>query len=689
MDRRHVEERILMLRKEINYHRYLYHVLDTSEISESALDSLKHELARLEGEFPELVTADSPTERVAGAVLKGFKKIRHRAPMLSLGDAFSFEELTEWEGRIQKLLVGGENLIYFSELKIDGFAVSLIYENGVLKSASTRGDGKVGEDVTENIKAIDSVPLAVGFADGMERHHEIQKLASRYPRAIRAVKNLPRTVEIRGEIYMTKKAFEALNREQKKKGLSLFANPRNIAAGSVRQLDSKVTASRRLDFLAYDIITDCGLNTHEEEHALARFLGFRTDPYARECRNLSEVEVFWKHIFSIRERLPFLIDGIVVQTNSNALFNKLGVVGKAPRGAIAFKFPGREATTDVTDIAVQAGRTGVLTPVAHLKPVDVGGVTVSRATLHNMDEIERLDVRVGDAVIIQRAGDVIPDVVRVLKNLRSRRSRPFEMPKTFCGERVVHPRGEVAHRIANPEKCSLVRREKFYHFVSKDAFDISGLGPKIVDRLLEEGLVEDPADLFSLTEGDIAPLARFGEKSAENLIREIQEKKEIDLPRFLYALGILHVGEETAIDLAEHFGTLEKLARAEADKLLTVPQIGDIVARSLYGWFRDKANSAFVKKLAHAGVRPKHFSVSRKPKKFAGLSFVLTGTLESMTRGDAKQKIREFGGNTSESVSKKTSFVVAGSDPGSKLDDAKRLGVRVVSEKTFLSMISE
>ena len=397
-----------MLRKEINYHRYLYHVLDTPEISESALDSLKHELARLEGEFPELVTADSPTERVAGAVLKGFKKIRHRAPMLSLGDAFSFEELTEWEARIQKLLVGGENLIYFSELKIDGFAVSLIYENGVLKSASTRGDGKVGEDVTENIKAIDSVPLAVGFADGMERHHEIQKLASRYPRAIRAVKNLPRTVEIRGEIYMTKKAFEALNREQKKKGLSLFANPRNIAAGSVRQLDSKVTASRRLDFLAYDIITDCGLNTHEEEHALARFLGFRTDPYARECRNLSEVEVFWKHIFSIRERLPFLIDGIVVQTNSNALFNKLGVVGKAPRGAIAFKFPGREATTDVTDIAVQAGRTGVLTPVAHLKPVDVGGVTVSRATLHNMDEIERLDVRVGDTVIIQRAGDVIP-----------------------------------------------------------------------------------------------------------------------------------------------------------------------------------------------------------------------------------------------------------------------------------------
>ena len=689
MDRRHVEERILMLRKEINYHRYLYHVLDTPEISESALDSLKHELARLEGEFPELVTADSPTERVAGAVLKGFKKILHRAPMLSLGDAFSFEELTEWEARIQKLLVGGENLIYFSELKIDGFAVSLIYENGVLKSASTRGDGKVGEDVTENIKAIDSVPLAVGFADGMERHHEIQKLASRYPRAIRAVKNLPRTVEIRGEIYMTKKAFEALNREQKKKGLSLFANPRNIAAGSVRQLDSKVTASRRLDFLAYDIITDCGLNTHEEEHALARFLGFRTDPYARECRNLSEVEVFWKHIFSIRERLPFLIDGIVVQTNSNALFNKLGVVGKAPRGAIAFKFPGREATTVVTDIAVQAGRTGVLTPVAHLRPVDVGGVTVSRATLHNMDEIERLDVRVGDTVIIQRAGDVIPDVVRVLKNLRSRRSRPFEMPKTFCGERVVHPRGEVAHRIANPEKCSLVRREKFYHFVSKDAFDISGLGPKIVDRLLEEGIVDDPADLFSLAEGDIASLARFGEKSAENLIREIQEKKEIDLSRFLYALGILHVGEETAIDLAEHFGTLDGIRAASESELSSVPNIGRVVASSVYDWFQKKENRVFLKKLERVGVAVKRVFVSRKPKKFAGLSFVLTGTLKSMTRGDAKQKIRELGGDVSESVSKKTSFVVAGSDPGSKLDDANRRSVRVVSEKTFLTMIGE
>ena len=689
MDRRHAEERILKLRKEINYHRYLYHVLDTSEISESALDSLKHELARLEHEFPELVTADSPTERVAGRVLSGFQKVRHALPMMSLGDVFSPSELKEWEDRIRRRDDSSTPADYFAELKIDGFAISLVYENGVLRRASTRGDGREGEDVTENIKTIDAIPLAIGDARALGARAGLAAIFAQYPRVKKALDRVPRVVEVRGEVYMAKKVFQALNREQGKKGLPVFANPRNIAAGSVRQLDSKVTATRRLDFLAYDIITDCGLVTHEEEHAFARTLGFRTDSYAKRCRDLSEVEAFWKHIFSIRERLPFLIDGIVVQVNSNAVFNTLGVVGKAPRGAIAFKFPGREATTVVEDIVIQAGRTGVLTPVAHLKPVDVGGVTVSRATLHNMDEIRRLDVRVGDTVIIQRAGDVIPDVLRVLKNLRPRSSRPFKMPKIFCGEPVVRSAGEVAHRIADPEKCFLVRREKFYHFVSKGAFDISGLGPKIVDRLLEEGLVEDPADLFSLTEGDIAPLARFGEKSAENLIREIQEKKEIDLPRFLYALGILHVGEETAIDLAEHFGTLEKLARAEADKLLTVPQIGDIVARSLYGWFRDKANSAFVKKLAHAGVRPKHFSVSRKPKKFAGLSFVLTGTLESMTRGDAKQKIREFGGNTSESVSKKTSFVVAGSDPGSKLDDAKRLGVRVVSEKTFLSMISE
>ncbi|OGZ96888.1 MAG: hypothetical protein A2847_02675 [Candidatus Sungbacteria bacterium RIFCSPHIGHO2_01_FULL_50_25] len=689
MDRRHAAERILKLRKEIDHHRYLYHVLNRSEISDEALDSLKHELVALEDEFPELVTADSPSQRVAGAVLKGFKKIRHGAAMLSLGDVFSSRELAEWESRIKKLLSRGEELDYFSELKIDGFAISLVYENGVLKSASTRGDGKVGEDVTENIKTIESVPLAIGFRDGMEQDREIRALASLYPRAVRAVKNLGRTVEIRGEVYMAKHTFDALNREQEKRGLPLFANPRNIAAGSVRQLDSKITASRRLDFLAYDIVTNLGQRTHEEEHIIAKLLGFRTDPHAKQCHDLSDVEAFWKHIFSIRDKLPFLIDGVVVQVNENAIFDKLGVVGKAPRGAVAFKFPGREATTIVEDIQVQVGRTGVLTPVAHLRPVDVGGVTVSRATLHNMDEIERLDVRAGDTVIIQRAGDVIPDVVRVLKNLRLKGLKPFHMPRVFCGEPVVRPKGEVLHKILHPDRCALVRRERFYHFVSKNAFDIQGLGPKIVDRLIDEGLVEDPADIFSLEEGDIAPLERFAEKSAENLIRSIREKKKIELPRFLFALGILHVGEETAIDLAGHFGTLEKIRAASESELSSVPNIGGVVAQSLFEWFRKKENEAFLKKLKDSGVHPKEAKVSRKPKKFAGFTFVLTGALRAMTRDEAKRRIRELGGDISGSVSRKTSVVVAGEDPGSKLDDAKRLGVKVASEKEFLSMIGE
>lgn len=685
MTKEQARERIEKLRKEINYHRYLIAVLNRQEVSEEALDSLKHELAKLEEAFPALITPDSPTQRVAGRAFEGFKKIRHIIPMRSLNDVFSENEVREWEIRMKKL--AGEQFHYFCEVKVDGFAVSLLYENGRLKTGSTRGDSIVGEDVTENLKTIESIPLSL--ADPLEFSKEpwVKKILRHYPRVLRATAKTPRLVEIRGEVYMTKKAFATVNREQEKRGLPQFANPRNIAAGSVRQLDPKITASRNLDFFAYGVATDLGQETHEEEHIIAKLFGFKTAEPMERVETIPEITTFWKKTLDGREKLSFLIDGIVVQVNENSLFDELGVVGKAPRGAIAFKFPGKEATTVVEDIIVQIGRTGVLTPVAVLKPVDVGGVTVSRATLHNMDEIERLEIRIGDTVIIQRAGDVIPDIVRVLKNLRTKNAKKFHMPKTFCGQEVVKKTGEVAHRVPHPETCALVTREKFYHFVSRNAFDIRGLGPKIIDRLIEEGLAETPADLFMLKEGDIKPLERFAEKSAENLVASIQSRKEIELPRFLYALGILHVGEETALDCAKHFGTLDKFLKASGDDLERISNIGPVVAESIATWLENKENQLLVKKLREVGVKVSPYKLQAASYKLAGKTFVLTGGLETMTRDEAKARVRALGGDISESVSKKTSYVVAGSEPGLKLETAKKLGVKVIDEKEFLKLI--
>lgn len=686
MTKQQAKERIEKLRKEINYHRYLYHVLDRQEISDAVLDSLKHELEKLEKEFPELITPDSPTQRVGGKPLPSFKKVRHSSPMLSLNDTFSEDELREWENRMAKLN-SGIKPDYFAEIKVDGFAISLIYENGVLKTGSTRGDGKVGEDITENLKTIESIPLILHDVSEFSQEKEVKRILESFLRVKKAAFKMPQILEVRGEVYMTKRTFDAINREQEKKGLAKFANPRNIAAGSVRQLDPKITASRKLDFLAYDLVTDLGQETHEEEHLIAKLFGFKTMELAEYCKNRDTILLFWKKVLARREKLPFLIDGIVVQVNNGGLFEKLGVAGKAPRGAIAFKFPAKEATTVVEDIFAQVGRTGVLTPVALLKPIEVGGVTVSRATLHNMDEIERLDVRIGDTVIVQRAGDVIPDVVKVIKNLRLSTSRKFRMPRKFCGQTVIRKEGEVAHRIPYPEKCELVAREKFYHFVSKNALDIQGLGPKIVDRLFEEGLVRDPSDLFLLKEKDIETLERFAEKSAENLIHSVQSKKEIELPRFIYALGILHVGEETAIDLAEHFGTLDKLRDSSLEELKAVPNIGEVVAKSIYDWFREEKNRDFVKKLIRAGVHPKGYRIKTEGLKLKGLTFILTGGLESISRDQAKEKIRRLGGEISESVSRKTSYVIAGLEPGSKLERAKKLGVKIIGEKEFLKLV--
>jgi DNA ligase (NAD+) len=698
-----VELRIKKLRKEINHHRYLYHVLDRQELSDAALDSLKHELARLEEQYPDLITPDSPTQRVSGKPLDKFQKVRHRVRMTSLHDAFSEEELRDWEIRIQKFATsysprssfGGAgkpqatSSEYFAEAKGDGFAISLVYQNGVLAAGATRGDGMVGEDVTQNVKTIESVPLRLEeeVNDVSEKNKEIREILRAFPRVKKAVSHIPATIEVRGEIYMEKKVFEGINRAQEKKGLPKFANPRNVAAGSVRQLDPKMTASRRLSFFAWDLVGELGQQTHEEEHLIMKVLGLPVVPLSKRCKNLEEVVHFQKEVGKKRERLPYLIDGIVVQVNDNIAFERLGIVGKAPRGAVAFKWPGVEATTIVRDITVQIGRTGVLTPVAILEPVAVGGVTVSRATLHNMDEINRLHVRVGDTVIIQRAGDVIPDIVRVLENLRPAGVKKFHMPRSFCEQRVVRKEGESAHKILHPEKCALVARERFYHFVSKSAFDIEGLGPKIVDRLIDERLAQDPADLFLLKEGDLKPLERFQEKSAENLIYAIHAKTEVELSRFIQALGILHVGEETAIDLVEHFGTLEALQKAPLDDLETVPNIGGVVARSIYEWFHRKVNREFLKKLFRAGVRPKSHKPQATSHKLKGKTFVLTGSLENMSRDEAKARIRALGGEMSESVSKKTSYVVVGADPGSKQEKAKQLGVTVINEKTFLKLL--
>jgi len=668
MRKEQAKQRIDKLKKLINYHRYLYHVLDRQEISDSALDSLKKELFDLEKKFPEFITPDSPTQRVGGEPLDKFEKVRHPEPMLSFNDAFSEKDMKEWLERIFKLLTEEEKkeIDFYCELKIDGLAIELIYKNGILKTGSTRGNGIIGEDVTQNLKTIEAIPLRL-------REEEIK---------------VPKEVVVRGEVFIPKKEFEKVNREQKKKNLPTYANPRNLAAGSVRQLDPKITASRRLDSFAYELITDFGAKTHQQKHEILKKLGFKTNPHNRYCENLEKVFEFHKYAQKIREKLDYEIDGIVVIVNSNKIFKKLGVVGKAPRGAIAFKFPLKQTTTVVKNIRVQVGRTGVLTPVAYLKPVKLGGVTISRATLHNEDEIKKLDVRIGDTVIVGRAGDVIPDIIKVLPELRTGKEKKFKMPKKcpVCGAKVEKKAGEVAYYCTN-QNCFARQKEYFYHFVSKGAFDIEGLGPKIVDQLLSEGLVSSPADLFVLKKGDLLPLERFAEKSAENLIKAIQERKEITLPRFIYALGIRNVGEETARVLAEHFCTLENLRKATLEELEKIKDIGPVVAKSIFNWFSLERNIKFLERLKEAGVSIKYQKTKPKRQKLTGKIFVFTGALATMTREQAKEKIRELGGEVSESVSKKTDFVVVGKDPGSKYEKAKKLGIKIINEQEFLTMI--
>ncbi|MDP3784962.1 MAG: NAD-dependent DNA ligase LigA [bacterium] len=653
-------ERIEKLKKAISKYRYEYHVLNKSSISPEALDSLKHELQKLEDEFPDLITLDSPTQRVAGKPIGGFKKAGHRAPMLSLEDVFSEEEFLEWAARAKKLLRESKMPELFAELKFDGLAVSLIYQDGMLRRAATRGDGRVGEDVTVNIRTIEAVPLSLD-------------------------KDMEGEVEVRGEVIITKKTFEKINREQTKKGGQIYANPRNLAAGSLRQLDPKITAKRRLDFHAYDLVAELGQKLHSEEHEILKELGFKTDDKAKVIKSLEEVFKFKEKIEKERESLPYEIDGLVIQVNNNKIFQKLGVAGKAPRGSAAYKFSPREATTKVNDVIVQVGRTGKLTPVAILEPVEVSGVTISRASLHNEEEIRRLGLKVGDTIIVGRAGDVIPDVRKVLKELRRGREKEFHMPKKcpVCGHETKREKGWPLTFCTN-KFCPAKHRENLYHFVSKNAFDIDGLGPKIVDVLLDQGLIQDAADIFDLKEGDIVPLERFGEKSAANIVDAIKAKSKISLPRFLVALGVLHVGEETSQDLADYFGSLEKLRHASLEELQNIPNVGDVVARSIYEWFRDKSNTKFLEKLLKRVSIGKYQVPAGKLK---GLKFVITGSLETLAREEAKARIKKLGGHASGTVTKETDYVVVGAEPGSKLNKARKLGIKIIEEDEFLKMI--
>src|SRR3990167_4266047 len=661
--------RIEKLKKLIDKYRYQYHVLNKLEISEEALDSLKHELKKLEDEFPELITLDSPTQRVAGKPLKEFKKVKHQTKMMSLEDVFSEEEFSEWLTRIKKL-APRDVFHFYAEPKFDGLALSIVYEDGVLKYAATRGDGEVGEDVTQNVRTIESVPLRI---DAKGR------------------------VEARGEAIITKKNFEAINRKQKKKGGQIYANSRNLAAGSLRQLDPKITASRRLDFFAYDLL-GVALEKHSEEHNALRDLGFKTgDDLEERRKDAGEVFKHYKKIAERREKLAYNIDGIVVSVDGNGLFKKLGTVGKTPRGAIAFKFSPKETTTKVEDIIVQVGRTGALTPVAVLRPVQIGGVTVSRATLHNEDEIKRLGLKIGDTVIVGRAGDVIPDVRKVLKELRTGREKEFHFPKEFCGQKVVRVAGEAAYKIFYPEKYELVNRKRLYQFAAKNACDMEGIGPKIIGAMMDNNLISDAADLFDLKTGDLVPLERFAEKSAENVIESIQKSKTVPLNKFINALGIPHVGEETAVDIGKKLvlaksinhprDIVDAVSAMKLEDWRSIPNIGPTVAESIHGYFQDKNNLAFLRNLDKVGVKIVSPKASPTPQNFKGKIFVLTGGLENMTRDQAKDKIRERGGDVSSSVGKIIDYVVAGSEPGEKYERAKRLGIKIIDEKQFIKMI--
>ncbi len=688
MNKQRAQERILKLRKLIDHHRYLYHILDKPEISDAALDSLKKELFDLEQQFTDLITPDSPTQRVGGKALEKFEKVSHLSPMLSLNDAFSEDDIRAWQARISKLLEKNYQTNFYCELKIDGLAVELVYQNGFLVVGSTRGDGFIGENVTANLKTIESIPLKLPnkkeVLDRLRKEDGALGIIERFSRV-----NFPKEIIIRGEIFISKQEFQKINQLQRRNNLPSYANPRNLAAGSVRQLDPQITAARHLDSFAYDLLADLGQVTHEETHILLKALGFKTSPYNHPYKTINEIIDFRERIAQSRAKIPHEIDGIVVIVNNNIFFEKLGIIGKAPRGAIAFKFELRQGTTIVEQINIQVGRTGTLTPVAVLKPVKVGGVTISRATLHNEDEIRRLGLKIGDTVIVGRAGDVIPDVIKVLDELRTGKEKNFKMPSRclVCASLIVKSKGKATIYRCDNKNCRAKKREYFQHFVSRKAFNIEGLGPQIIDQFIAGGLVSDPADLFFIKEPDLLSLERFANKSAYKMIQSIQSRRKINLPRFIYALGIGNVGERTSADLAVYFGTAIALSSASLEEIDKVKNIGPVVTRSIHDWFQDKANLAYFKKLLSL-IYVEKFNLDISSS-IAGKTFVFTGTLSTMSRDEAKEKVRMLSGQISESVSDKTDFVVVGENPGSKAKEAKSKSIPILPESEFLKMVKK
>ncbi len=667
---KNIEKKIEALREKIRHHEYRYYVLDDPEISDADFDKLMNELKRLEAEDPKLITPDSPTQRVGGKPREGFVKAKHSSPMLSLDNAYSEEELRDWERRGHELS-GRTDLEYMCELKLDGMSLALVYNDGQLERGITRGDGSVGEDVTLNVRTVRSIPLSIS-------KDKLKKAG------------IPADFETRGEMLMPLAAFRKLNEERERQGLATFANPRNFTAGTVRQLEPSITAQRRMDYFAYFLLKDGQTFFDRQSKTMdaLELAGFKVNPNRKLVKNLDEVWKFIQSWEAKRESLPYEIDGIVVKVDRTAWQRELGFTGKAPRWAIAYKFAARGAVTQIEDIVPQVGRTGKLTPVAWLKPVPIGGTTVSRATLHNMDFIEQLGVKIGDWVEVERGGDVIPKVVKVAEDKdRPRGHKQFEMPEhcPVCGGNVVRTPGEADHRCVNAN-CPAKLQGTILHFASRHVMDIDGLGEALVNQLTERGLVKNVADLYRLTKDDLLQLERMGEKSAENVLAEIAASNKLPLERVIYGLGIRFVGERTAQFLAEHFGSLDAIMKASAEELEEVNEVGPRIAESIVEFFADEHNRKLVSDLRKAGLT---FTGQKKEKgtKLAGKTFVLTGTLERHTRDEAKKMIEDAGGRVSGSVSKKTDYVVAGSDAGSKLDKARELGVSVIGEEELEGLV--
>ncbi len=670
MASRDVAERARYLRESLHEHNHRYFVLDAPSISDAAYDALLRELIQIESEHPELVTPDSPTQRVGAPPLAAFETVRHRVPMMSLANAFDEDELRAFDQRVRRALED-DAVEYVAELKIDGVAITLSYEDGLFTRGATRGDGVEGEDVTQNLRTVGSIPMRL---------------------------NRPYTLDVRGEVFMSKAGFSALNERREAEGSPLFANPRNASAGSLRQLDPQVTAGRPLDGFFYQIgfideatFDEARPQTHWESLELLRTLGLKVNPNATLCHDIEAVIEYCRKWSEERPELPYEIDGVVVKVNRLAAHERLGATAKTPRWATAYKFPAEQAVTVVEEIGVNVGRTGAVTPMAFLRPVRVAGTTVSRATLHNEDFIRQKDIRIGDTVVIQKAGDIIPEVVRVDLAKRTGDERIFTMPTECpdCGGLVVRPEGEAVARCVNSE-CPAQLVEGLVHFASRAAMDIEGLGPAVATALVEKGYVRNVADLYRLTMEQIAGLERMGEKSASNLLAALETSKERGFARLLYALGVRHVGAGTAAALAEHFGSMEALMRSDVEQLESVPDVGPKVAESVVAYFSEPQNQRLVRELGEAGVRlMEEASVAEGPKPLEGKRFVLTGTLAGMSRSEAEEKIRALGGLTSGSVSRKTDYVVVGENPGSKAEKARDLGVAIIDEAELSALLDE